>query len=77
MYDGAIASSVMFTRHKKGSGEVLFNPHGPVLYGPAERAVCILKRITTVHFSTLHISLSQPRPSPGFITPVPKLSASG
>jgi hypothetical protein len=28
---------------QKGSGEVSFDPHGPVLYGPAERAVCILK----------------------------------
>ncbi len=49
------------------SGGVSFNP----LYCPAERAVCILKRITTAHSSTLHISLRQSRPSPGFITPVP------
>jgi hypothetical protein len=54
-----------------------FNPHCPVLYTPAERAVCILKRITTAHSSALHISLSQSRPSPGFITPVPQPSASG
>jgi hypothetical protein len=60
----------MFTTHE-GSGEVWFNPHGPVLYGPAERAICILKRSTTAHSSTLHISLRQSRPSPGFITPVP------
>jgi hypothetical protein len=59
------------------SGEVSLNPHGPVLYGPAERAVCILKKFTTAHSSTLHISLCQSRPSPGFITPVPKPSASG
>ncbi len=70
-----IISHVYHTQ--KGSGEVSFNLHGPVLYGPAERAVCTLKRITTAHSSTLHISLSQSRPSPGFITPVPRLSASG
>ncbi len=55
----------------KSSGEVLFNPHAPVLYGPAERTVCILKRKTTAHSSTLHISLRLSRPSPGFTTPVP------
>ncbi len=56
---------------QKGSGEVSFNPHGPVLYGPAERAVCTLKRITTAHSSTSHISLSQSRPSPGSLLPSP------
>jgi hypothetical protein len=60
----------MFTT-QKGSGEVLFNQHSPVLYGLAERAVCILKRVTTAHSSTLNISLCQSRPSPGFITPGP------
>ncbi len=70
------ALSVLFTT-QNGSGEVLFNPHGPVLYGPAERAVCILKRITTAHSSTLDISLCESRPSPRFITPVPQPSASG
>ena len=70
-----IISHVYHTQ--KGSGEVLFNPHGPVLYGPAKRCVYTLKRIATAHSSTLDISLSQLRPSPGFITPVPWSSASG
>ncbi len=70
-----IISHVYHTR--QGSGEVSLNLHGPVLYGPAERAVCILKWITSAHSSTLHISLRQSRPSPGFITPVPQPSASG
>jgi hypothetical protein len=64
-----IISQVYHTQ--KGSGEVSFNPHGTVLYSPAERAVRILKRITTAHSSTLYISLCQSRPSPGFITPGP------
>ncbi len=64
------ASSVIYTT-QKGSGGVSFNLHSPLLYGPAERAVCILKRITTARSSTLNISLCQSRPSPGFITPSP------
>jgi sensor c-di-GMP phosphodiesterase-like protein len=48
---------------QRGSGKVSFNPHDLVLYYPAESAVCILKRITAAHSSTLHISLCQARPS--------------
>jgi hypothetical protein len=59
----------MFTTYKKSSGEVSFNPHGPVLYGPVERAVCILKRITTAHSSTLHISLLIHVRVPGSLLP--------
>jgi hypothetical protein len=36
---------VMFSPHE-GSWELMFNPHGPVLYGPAN---CILKRSTADH----------------------------
>jgi hypothetical protein len=60
----------MFTT-QKGTGEVSFNPHAAVLYGPAERAVCILKRIITAHSSTLYTSLCQSRPSSRFITAGP------
>jgi hypothetical protein len=33
----------MFTT-QKGSGEVSFNPHGAVFYGPAKRTVCNPKK---------------------------------
>jgi hypothetical protein len=65
------AESYSHVYHTKCSGEVLLNPHGPVLYGPAKHAVFILKRITTAHSFALNISLSQSRPSHKFITPGP------
>jgi hypothetical protein len=46
---------------EKGSGKVLFNQPGPVLYGLAERAVC-------THSFTLYISFCQSPLSPWFIT---------
>jgi hypothetical protein len=52
---------------QKGSGEVSFYPHGPVLYGPAKHP----KKDYNGPFLNLEHFPCQSRPSHGFITPCP------